>query len=490
MPIMELRLNSPVGGSPAIYNWPLCKKKGYDEANEVIETIIWGCKDIPDLEVPLKKNILKDVNKNDYESMKAMTKRYNKAINNILSLEKGTQKFCDRLNQLADKPLLQHILQQTYSFAVTNAGKLNKYEAFSPEVYGETSFELVAQMIEHINLNKNDSFIDLGSGVGQVVLQVAATSMCHTCIGIERADVPANYAKEMERTFKFWMQWYGKKYGPFQLLKGDFFADCHRHKFSDANVIFVNNFAFGPDFDHELKQRFAELKHGTKIISSKSFCALNFRISDRNLCDIGTIMNISEIQPNTSSVSWTDKPVSYYLQVIDRTKLENYFNIKKNGPLPLSIEDQEKSCDSFATNDSSDSSTNIIPPPKKRKRRMKQDQNKKPIAEIPKRRYKRKPKEVDNSTNVSLLRQTLQKGAKGSNSPQPSLTCLMDDFKQQFEAMVTEMSNPMFKVEIKRQIQEELIKREYLKQQIADVNQEICNASKNLDFIIHAATAK
>lgn len=381
---MELRLNSPVGGSPAVYYWPLNKKKGYDEAKEIIETIVWGCKDIPDLEVPLKRNILKNVDRNDYESMKALTKRYNKAINNVLSLEKGTQKFCDRLDQLASKELLHHIIQQTYSAAVTNAEELNRYEPFSPYVYGETSFDLIAQVIDHIKLTKDDVFVDLGSGVGQVILQVAATAMCNVCIGIERADVPAKYAKAMEKKFKFWMQWYGKKYGPFELIHGDFFDDIHREKFSDATVLFVNNFAFGPSVDHKLKQRFAELKHGTKIVSSKSFCPLNFRITDRNLSDIGTIMNISEITPpTTSSVSWTSNHVLYYLQQIDRTKLENYFRAKKNGSLQtFASEGTERSSDSFDTTDSRgecESYLVITPPPKKRGRKAKLRKSESPI---------------------------------------------------------------------------------------------------------------
>ncbi len=42
--------------------------------------------------------------------------------------------------------------------------RLNQYKPFSPEVYGETSFELVEQMIGELNLNENDVFLDLGSG--------------------------------------------------------------------------------------------------------------------------------------------------------------------------------------------------------------------------------------------------------------------------------------------------------------------------------------
>lgn len=54
-------------------------------------------------------------------------------------------------------------------------------------------------------------------------------------------------------------------------------------------------------------------------------CILLCSLIFRNLSDIGTIMHVSEIPPLKGSVSWTCKPVSYYLHTIDRTILERYF---------------------------------------------------------------------------------------------------------------------------------------------------------------------
>lgn len=67
------------------------------------------------------------------------------------------------------------------------------------------------------------------------------------------------------------------------MVKGDFLADEHRESITGATIVFVNNFAFGPTVDHQLKERFADLRDGARIVSSKSFCPLNFRITDRNL---------------------------------------------------------------------------------------------------------------------------------------------------------------------------------------------------------------
>lgn len=165
----------------------------------------------------------------------------------------------------------------------------------------------------------------------------------------------------MHSNFQKWMSWYGKQYGQYQLVKGDFLSEEHREKITNATIVFVNNYAFGPQVDHMLKQRFADLKDGARIVSSRSFCPLNFRMSERNLSgktlflfykffffivfmfknliytmivillDIGTIMHVSAMEPITGSVSWTCNPVKYYLHVIDRTKVKDLAYIVLTG---------------------------------------------------------------------------------------------------------------------------------------------------------------
>ena len=67
------------------------------------------------------------------------------------------------------------------------------------QVYGETSFEMVDQLIEDVPFQAGSTFLDLGSGVGQVVLQVAASNVCRVCYGIEQAPTPCYYAKVSEK---------------------------------------------------------------------------------------------------------------------------------------------------------------------------------------------------------------------------------------------------------------------------------------------------
>ncbi|XP_018022161.1 histone-lysine N-methyltransferase, H3 lysine-79 specific isoform X2 [Hyalella azteca] len=331
----ELKLHSPAGVEPFVFTWPLSTSGSdkNDGAYDIVETIRWVCEDIPELKIALEVNVLADYDTRSYESMKQLCDKYNRAIDSIIQLEKGTSLPAVRLNKRPSRGMLKHILTQIYNQAVEDPEKLNQYEPFSPEVYGETSYELICQVIDQIHITEEDTFIDLGSGVGQVVLQMAAATLCKRCYGIEKADTPYRYSETMVKLYKRWLAWYGKKHGEYKLVQGDFLQKQHREWITSSTIVFVNNFAFGPTVDHMLKEVFADLKDGARIISSKSFCPTNFRITDRNLSDIGTIMHVSELTPLSGSVSWTGKPVSYYLHIIDRTKLERYFLRVKNPKL-------------------------------------------------------------------------------------------------------------------------------------------------------------
>jgi H3 lysine-79-specific histone-lysine N-methyltransferase len=183
-----------------------------------------------------------------------------------------------------NRPHLKHILTKCYNKSVADPNELNHYEAFTPEVYGETSFELICQILDRMApISSENNFVDLGSGVGQVVLQVAALTDCSFSLGIEKANTPAKYARDMEKSFVFWMAFYGKSYSPFRLVHGDFLEGKNRPDILQSSIVFVNNFAFGPEVDQSLKDIFADLPDGARIFSSKSFCALNFRITARNL---------------------------------------------------------------------------------------------------------------------------------------------------------------------------------------------------------------
>ena len=326
-------LKSPLGSEPMVYNWPLKKGRGrmgkaedtQDEATEIVETIQFVCADNPTVEKAMQGShylmTYDFVSFEDYYyNLMAISERYNNAVDELVESGHAT------ISRVTPSHL-KHILNQCYNKSVKDPNELNNYEAFTPEVYGEISFELMGQILEHLSpIKKKDKFVDMGSGVGQVVLQVAALTDCSFSLGIEKATTPASYAKDMEKWFRFWMAFYGKSFKPFKLIAGDFFDPNHQQAIVDSTIVFVNNFAFGPEVDHSLKDIFANMRDATKIISCWSFCPLNFRITARNFgTDIGAIMHVSKMGPLKGSVSWTGNPVSYFIHVIDRSKLERYF---------------------------------------------------------------------------------------------------------------------------------------------------------------------
>lgn len=331
----DIILNSPVGSKPAVYKWPLTytsKGQKIDGAEEIIETIRWVAREYLEFK-PAIENLLPDQpDFKSYEFIKNLCDKYNKITDFVMKMNKGTS-VALRTSSRASQGLLKHIIQQVYNYAVVDPTELNKYSPFSSETYGETSFEFMAQLIDRNQFRpgEQDTFIDLGSGVGHLVLQMAASVKCKKCYGVEIADVPAGYAKLMEERFKFWMNWHGKTYTEFELFHGDFFEKQYAEIIKNSTYILVNNFAFKPDVDHKLKQRFLDLKDGTQILSSKPFCSPKSRLTERYLTDIGSIMHVVEVQPiqKKDSVSWTPKPLPYYLHVLDGSKVEKYYERQK-----------------------------------------------------------------------------------------------------------------------------------------------------------------
>ncbi len=158
------------------------------------------------------------IDRKNYEIISNISNEYNKSI----SIFKKSKKLNDLFNKRASNNLIKYIMYFIYNKVVDDPEKLNQYEPFSSQVYGETSFDIINQMLERFNLGENDIFIDLGSGIGNVVLQVAALCSCKLSFGVEKATWPSKYAVAMSQEFKSVMLWFGKCFSKFQLYNGDF----------------------------------------------------------------------------------------------------------------------------------------------------------------------------------------------------------------------------------------------------------------------------
>jgi|TARA_B110001469_G_scaffold125030_1_gene139735 H3 lysine-79-specific histone-lysine N-methyltransferase len=162
------------------------------------------------------------------------------------------------------------------SVAVPEPAALNKnYKPFSHEVYGETNANLVQFVIDSQAITSDDVFVDLGSGIGQVVLQVAASTQCRA-FGIELMETPAQYANAYGPAFATELQRRGCGLRhETTLIHGDFMKFA---QLSSATVIFINNFAFPCALSQQLGAHIAATcSAGTRVLSYKPITPMRKR---------------------------------------------------------------------------------------------------------------------------------------------------------------------------------------------------------------------
>ncbi|CAK9303194.1 unnamed protein product [Gordionus sp. m RMFG-2023] len=320
-----LKLKSPCGQGYLSFEWNESINNKLP-SDSIMETIRWVCKEYSVLKSIIDIKVIRQVDRSSYDDMQALCARFNHVIDTFLSMSKGTSMVCG--NPIASSELLKWIMDFVYMRAISQPLLLNRCKPNSlPETYGETSYEQVKKILQKLNIQPDDTFIDLGSGIGHIVLQVAASTQCRSCVGIEKESTRAHYAIQMDKQFGVVMKWFGKKFHHYQLINGDFLDAEHIDLIYQSTIIFVNNFAFR-EVNHKLKGLFGNLDNNTRIVSTYPFRTEYFKISDRNLDDPAAIMRVSKYMSDDGAFSWTQSPVPYYIHIIDRSLLQEYFDIK------------------------------------------------------------------------------------------------------------------------------------------------------------------
>lgn len=238
------------------------------------------------------------------------------------------------------KQVLMRILDENYQRCVgPNISKLRKYEAFSSKVYGELMPSLIHEILSlppvSANLSRNPTkslFIDLGSGVGNVVVQAALQTGCHA-YGIELVKGPADVAREMVVQFKNRCRMWGVGCGEIEVDEGDMLESSRVGELmKEADVVLVDNKVFEesckysllrvfclsltPYFvvNEALRPKFLDLKEGAIVVSLKPFVSsmngLNARVTERNVRLTSYLFYLSVSSKLSSSRSMTSPPFS------------------------------------------------------------------------------------------------------------------------------------------------------------------------------------
>jgi H3 lysine-79-specific histone-lysine N-methyltransferase len=252
----------------------------------------------------------------------AVITEFNNLINT--SISDGTLPAHTSSLQLLPLSLVEWILSQVYSRTVSPLVHLLKqYENGTDGVYGELLPRFVHTIFADTNLKSDQVFVDLGSGVGNVVLQAALEIGCESW-GIEYMANPAKLALAQKSEFESRSRRWNIKAGSVHVLQGDFLEPGSEIDavLKRADVVLVNNQVFTSDTNISLLNKFLDLKDGCKLVSLRSFVPQKWEMKERNLHDVRNLLHPAvEKEYFSDSVSWTDVGGKYYVCVKDSGKI-------------------------------------------------------------------------------------------------------------------------------------------------------------------------
>ncbi|KAJ8463945.1 hypothetical protein ONZ45_g17402 [Pleurotus djamor] len=166
------------------------------------------------------------------------------------------------------KKVLMRLFEENYQRSVgPHVQSLKNYEAFSSTVYGELMPALVYDIIQHTGLNEDSVFVDMGSGVGNVVVQASLQSGCRS-FGVELMPAPARIAERQWEQFKIRCRMWGLNVGEVELEKEDMLKSKKLMEYlPKADVVLVDNKVFEESLNEKIRPMFLDLKEGAIVVS-------------------------------------------------------------------------------------------------------------------------------------------------------------------------------------------------------------------------------
>lgn len=199
-------------------------------------------------------------------------------------------------NQLSQRQIMNRIYKDISGFEIPkNDEKHVKNSAGSP-VYGEITIASIDKLIDHLKLSSKDVFFDLGSGVGKVVIQVAANSKVKKAVGIELSKTrhkdaciafkkAVEYLPQIQKRCEFICD---------DLLEADLKA---------ATVIYTCSTAFSQKFMVQVAKMLLKYKHPFLLVS---------------LQDLPIIKGFKQLDTLKLNMSWMrNTPVHFYKRCAD-----------------------------------------------------------------------------------------------------------------------------------------------------------------------------
>jgi H3 lysine-79-specific histone-lysine N-methyltransferase len=209
--------------------------------------------------------------------------------------------------------LTRRILAQVYQRTVSPHAHLLRKVKDKETTYGELLPPFVHTIFHQTHLTSSSVFVDLGSGVGNVVLQSALQTGAESW-GIELMETPAQYASAQALELRARAKLWNISLGSIHLLHGSFLDSPEIDAvLQRADVVLVNNKVFEKETNANLLNKFLDLKLGCRVVSLESFGGGVGKHGVRNEHSIASLFEEERHESGTNSVSWTGESVEYYI---------------------------------------------------------------------------------------------------------------------------------------------------------------------------------
>lgn len=312
--------------------WPKNEREDYKPMEDIIETIATICENYFPAELREKycgeeTGYRRRFNRawlhEDVDEFVDIVEDFNSVLKELMD-NGAIQK---RLRERGSIPLdwARRILEQTYSRTVSpKVETLRAYKNGSDNVYGELLPRFCSDIFHKTQLNHEMTFVDLGSGVGNVVLQAALEVGCESW-GIEMMPNPAQLGELQEKEFPERARLWGINAGKVKLLHGDFTDSSEISKvLKRADVVLVNNQAFTPALNDILLTMFLDLKDGCQIVSLKPFVPDGHKMSTRNVDSVVNLFVQKKYEYFSDNVSWGAAEGNWYIAIKDPGPLNRF----------------------------------------------------------------------------------------------------------------------------------------------------------------------
>lgn len=164
----------------------------------------------------------------------------------------------------AESISLRKILNQVYKdicgFEIPKDEEAVVKSSKGSPLYGEINHQAVNNLLEYLALGPKDVFVDLGSGVGKVVLHAALKTEVKRAIGVELSTTRHHDALE---ALKRASEWQPKLKTRCQFIN----ADLMTVDLKEATAIYTCSTAFSQGFMKQFTNRLADFTQNFRLIT-------------------------------------------------------------------------------------------------------------------------------------------------------------------------------------------------------------------------------